>query len=208
MPDNDLASADGANTDETVSETANPNPFKESATTPPKPAAQPVEEDEEVKELAGSTNDSINMSLEDVKNVDVLKGMVTRLRHENANHRAAKKELATEVEVLRAEKLKRAKSVQEANERVELAEARTKAYVIKAAATEYDVDEDLYDLIDGDTDEEIFERARRLRDTKVKKPTYEYDSAPTFDPFAGRRGRSVRPDVRDPGGDYLRDLLS
>lgn len=215
MSNKGQVSEDNANTDavDEVSGYSEDNPFVVDTVTPEsRDQAGAADEDEEVDaEVTGNTNDSINASLDELKDADVLKGMITRLRHENGNHRKRNKELVSENETLKAEKAKRMNSVKEAKERAERAEARAKAYVIKLAAEEYGIDEDLIDLVDGATDEEIYARAEllaeRLMATNKRKPDYELPSS--FDPFAGRRGRPVRGQgQKDPGGEYLRDLLS
>lgn len=199
---NDQASNDTANTD--VDEiTSDDNPFRESAATVvDEVTAVPDEEEDDV---SGNTNDSINAPLDELKDIGVLKSMVTRLRHENGNHRKRNKDLEGENAVLKAEKVKRLNSVKDATERAERAEARAKSYVIKLAAEEYDVDEDFIDFLDGNSDEEIYEKASKLAKTKMRKPAYELPD--TLDPFA-KRGRSVSKQRKDAGGEFVRDFFS
>jgi hypothetical protein len=155
--------------------------------------------------ITGDTNDAINASLDGVDDPSVLKGMVTRLRHENGNHRKRNTELRDEKEKLEAWKLAHNKGVAEANERVKKAEATARQYVIKAALVEYDVDEDLADLVDGKTEEEIWAKAEKLANTKKRKPSWE---TPTnVDLFPGRRGSPVESPKKDPGGDWFKDFM-
>lgn len=161
-------------------------------------------QDQEVK---GNTNDSINSSLEDITDVDVLKGMITRLRHENGNHRKEKQSLKTEVDSLKQWKLNHNKGVSEAQARATKAEQVAKQYVIKAAALEYQVDEDLIDLIDGKTEEEIWAKAEKLANTKKQRRSYEEPTPTNVDLFGGRRGEPVKPPQKNPGGDWLKDFM-
>lgn len=217
MSNNDLASEDNTATDAVgaANDFSEDNPFVEGINAPASNNA-PVDdsnvdddEDEEEDVVSGNTNDSINASLDELKDADVLKGMVVRLRHENGNHRKRNKELQAEVETLKAKEVRRRDSVKEARERAERAENRAKAYLVKLAAEEYGVEEDLFEFLEGaETDEEIFARAERLG-SKAEKKLKSYELPASFDPFAGKRGRPVRPgNQKDPGGDYLRDLLS
>jgi hypothetical protein len=155
--------------------------------------------------VSGDTNDAINASLDSISDPAVLKGMVTRLRHENGNHRKRNTELNEANAKLEAWKLAHNKSVAEANERTKKAEDTAKQYVIKAALIEYDVDEDLADLVDGKTEEEIWNKAAKLANTKKNKPSWE---TPTnVDLFGGRRGTPVEPAKKDPGGDWFKEFM-
>ena len=157
-------------------------------------------------DVSGNTNDSINASLDSIKDADVLKGMVTRLRHENGNHRRAKKELEKEVESLKSWKRENLKRVNEANARAEKSDEIARQHIIKAAALEYDVDDDLIDLIDGKTVDEIWDKASRLANTKKEKRTYETPTDPTL--FGGRsRGVPVGPQPKTAGTDFFEDLM-
>lgn len=131
----------------------------------------PQQEETPAKETPpkAGTNDSINMSLDEIDDLDVLKGMVRSLRAENANHRRSKKTLTDEVEGLKAWKVQNVKSVGEAEEKAARADQVAKRYVIKAAAMEYDVDDDLVELINGDTEDEIWAKAEKLANTKKDK---------------------------------------
>lgn len=162
--------------------------------------------DDSTDDVTGNTNDSINASLDKIKDPDVLKGMVTRLRHENGNHRRAKKELEKENETLKNWKRNHLKGVQEAEARAVKAEAVAKQHVIKAAALEYGVDDDLIDLIDGSSEDEIWEKASRLADTKREKRVYETPTDTNL--FGGRtRGAPVRPPAKSAGSDFFEDLI-
>lgn len=173
----------------------------------PLPELDGAETPDEDDSPTGNTNDSINAPLEGVEDVNVLKGMVTRLRHENANHRKGKQEAVAEVDRLKADKLARSKTVEKANERVLAAERIAKQYVILAAMREYDVDEEFADLIDGKDEEEIFEKAQRLGGTKKQKPAYTYDTPTNTEMFAGRRGNPLSKKGDQPGADFLKDLM-
>lgn len=164
-----------------------------------------VQPDEYDEDKTGNTNDSINAPLEGLDDVNVLKGMVVRLRHENANHRKGKQEVVKEVERLKSEKLTRSKAIEKANERVQAAERIAKQYVILAAMREYDVDEDMADLIDGANEEEIFDKAQRLAGTRKPKPSY--DTPTNVEMFAGRRGSPLSKKTESGGGDFLKDLM-
>lgn len=167
-----------------------------------------TENDDSDNDVSGNTNDSINASLDSIKDADVLKGMVTRLRHENGNHRRKNKELEVEVEKLKGWKLNHNKGVAEAQERATKAEAIAKQHVIKSAALEYGVDDDLIDLIDGNSEEEIWAKAEKLANTKKQRASYE---TPTnIDLFAGRsRGKPLAPkSEKDPGVDFFKDFIS
>jgi hypothetical protein len=155
--------------------------------------------------VTGDTNDSINAPLEGLDDVNVLKGMVVRLRHENANHRKGKQEVVKERDSLKAEKLTRSKAIEKANERVLAAERIAKQYVILAAMREYDVDEEMADLIDGENEEEIFDKAKRLAGTRKQKPAY--DTPTNVDLFAGKRGNPLTRKTDSGGADFLKDLM-
>lgn len=165
--------------------------------------------EDESSEVKGDTNDAIRTPLEGVNDVDVLKGMVTRLRHENGNHRKEKQSLKSENETLKQWRINHNKGVAEAKARADKAEQVAKQYIIKAAAVEYDVDDDLIDLIDGATEEEIWAKAEKLHNTKKRKPAYETPTPTNVDLFAGRsRGRPVAPAKNDAAGaEFLRDLM-
>jgi uncharacterized membrane-anchored protein len=213
MSNNDQASEDEGMTDndEVSGDGRSPgNPFavdaQDAEREMPTQKEEPQVEDDEI---SGNTNDSINSSLDEVKDVGVLKSMVTRLRHENGNHRKRNKELQLERDTLVVERAKRAEAVKEAEEKAAAAEAKARSYMVKFAAEEYNVDEDLLDILErGSTEEEVFSLAAKIRDTKKRKPAYE--TAETFDPFAKRSGKPVRPQNqgKDPGGEFMRDLLS
>ena len=210
MSDNDLASEDEGNTnnDEVSEPKVSPgNPFKEVATHEDETSREKVVEQVQT-DVTGNTNDSINTSLDGIKDVDVLKSMVIRLRHENGNHRQRNKEVQIERDKLLSERVKNAEAVVEANERADAAERKARGYMVKFAAEEYSVDEDLIDVLErGSTEEEVFELARRVRDTKKRKPAYETTGA-EYDPFTRRQGKPVRPSGgKDPGGEWLRDAF-
>lgn len=198
MSDNDQVSEDVVD-DDAVDET------NDSATDDNSKDSDVNSNDDNSSDVTGNTNDSITASLEEIKSVDVLKSMVTRLRHENGNHRKRNKEQEKQIESLKTEKVQRSKSVKDATERAERAEAKAHSYVVKAAALEYDVDEDLMDLIEGNTEEEVWAKAEKLANTKKRKPSYELPD--TFDPFA-KRTKAVDKQRKDQGAEYIRDLFS
>ena len=203
MSDEDQASTETNTSEEPTEKTSEGNPFVADQKTE---GAPDLKEKPQEKPVVGNTDDSINASLDEIVDPTVLKSMVTRLRHENGNHRKQKGELASEVETLRAKTVTYNQKLKEAEERVAQAELVAKTFVIKAAAVEYDVDEDLIDLIDGKTTEEIYEKASRLQETKKRKPAYE---TPTrVDLFPGRtRGKAVKPAEKDSGGEFFRDFM-
>jgi hypothetical protein len=165
-----------------------------------------TETEDELEEVAGNTNDSINASLDAIKDTDILKGMVTRLRHENGNHRRAKKELEKEVEGLKSWKRDNLKKVSEADARAAHADEVARQHIIKAAALEYDVDDDLIDLIDGKTVDEIWDKASRLANTKKEMRTYETPTDTTL--FGGKsRGTPVGPQPKTAGTDFFEELM-
>lgn len=164
----------------------------------------PEEDDDDG--VTGNTNDAINAPLGAVTDPDILKSMVTRLRHENGNHRRAKKELEKEVESLKVWKRDNLKKVAEANARAQKSAEMTKQHIIKAAALEYDVDDDLIDLIDGNDADEIYEKASRLQSTRRERRSYETPTDTTL--FGGRaRGGPVVPQPKTPGTDFFEDLM-
>lgn len=166
-----------------------------------------LDESEGDDEVSGNTNDAINANLNKIDDLDVLKGMVTRLRHENGNHRRGKNELAKENEKLKSWKNSNLKRAAEAEARADKAEKIAKQHIIKAAAAEYDVDEEFIDFIDGSTDEEIYEKASKLANTKKRRPK-SYDQSAAENPmFGGRRGNPLMAPKQAAGDDFLRELM-
>lgn len=192
----DQESAEQDGTDDVVVETRKP-PIKKA------PAVQ-AEADEGP---TGDTNDAINAPLEGLEDAAVLRGMVTRLRHENGNHRKKNKEVADQAKSLEGWKLAHQKGVAEAEERARVAEAIAHSYVVKAAMQEYDVDEEFYvDIEKHDSEDSIWAAAARLADTKKKKRAYE--TAPqTAETFAGKRGKPLQRKTDPAGSDFLTDLM-
>lgn len=191
MSDEDQESTEGVeNEGEAVVEE------KPKAKSAPKPKAT-IEEDDD---------SDVTMSLEELNNVEVLKGMITRLRHENGNHRKKNQALAEEAAKLEAWKINHNKTIDEAKAEVSRYRAIAKNYAIKDAAREYNVDEDLIDLIDGETEEEIWAKAQKLQNTKKRKASYE-EASDALELFSGRRGKPIEPPKKDPGADWLKDVM-
>jgi len=162
---------------------------------------------------SGNTNDSITASLDDIDDVDTLKNMVRTLRAENGNARRKAKAENEENQALKAWKLDHLRGVADAEERVAKADQVAKRYVIQAAAKEFEVDEDLVDLITGETEEEIWEKAEKLGNTKKKGSDARNPLDPGWVPgptqlMAGKRGNPISSSKKDaPSQDtnWLRD---
>lgn len=163
--------------------------------------------------LTGGTNDSINASLEEIDDVETLKSMVRTLRSENGNHRRKNKTVEEENLALKSWKLDHLKGVADAEDKVMKADQIAKRAVIKAAVLEFDIDEDLVDLISGETEEEIYEKASKLANTRKKGGDAARNPLePGWVPgptnlLPGKRGEPVRKN-RQPAeddGSWLRD---
>lgn len=152
----------------------------------------------------GNTNDSITASLDEIDDVDTLKNMVRRLRTENGNHRRKNKAQEDDITTLKEFKVRHFKGLAEAEERVEKAEKLARQFVVKAVALEFDIDDDLVDLIDGRTEEEIYEKAEKLANTKKREkvPDARNPLEPGWVPgptqlMPGKRGNPVKPTPQD-----------
>ncbi len=181
------------------------NPFVEPpAATPPAPTPQAGAAPE------GDTNDSINLPLDGVVDVETLKKMVGRLRHENGNRRRAERELEEKVQTLTSWKLNHQNGLTEAEERAEAAEKLARQYVAKAVALEYNIDDDLVEFIQGDTEEEMWAKAEKLANTKGRKgsPGKPTKTPTQTDLFPGRRGTPVGKTGEDESSEWFKDFWS
>lgn len=163
----------------------------------------------------GNTNDSILASLDEINDVETLKSMVKTLRSENGNHRRKNKDMESENQALKSWKHDHLRGVADAEEKVAKANNLAKQYVIKAVALEFDIDDDLVDLITGDSEEEIWAKGEKLANTKKKGA----DSArnplePGWVPgptqlLPGKRGEPVRRGPKNDGsnedGNWLKE---
>lgn len=144
------------------------------------------------------TNDAINRSIDEIADPDTLKSMVRTLRAENGNHRKKNRALEDENNSLKSWKIDHLKGLADAEDRVAKADGIAKRAVIKAAALEFDIDDDLLDLITGNSEEEIFERASKLANTKKRGNEARNPLEPGWVPgptqlLPGKRGAPIRP---------------
>lgn len=170
--------------------------------------------DQDKPKAPSGTNDAISSSLDEVDDVDVLKGMVKTLRTENGNHRRKNKEVETENAALKAWKMDHLKGVADAEERVAKADQVAKRYVVKAVALEFDIDDDLVDLLDGNTEEEIWAKGEKLANTRKKDSGARNPLDPAWVPgptqlMPGKRGEPARqPAPQKEDTQWLRDAWS
>lgn len=155
-----------------------------------------AEETPPVKPKVPGTNDAINGSLDEVDDADTLKVMVRTLRAENANARKKNKAIEDELGGLRSWKMDHLKGVADAEEKVAKADQTVKRYIIKAVAKEFEIDDDLIDLVDGNTEEEIWARGEKLANTKKKDSGVRNPLDPGWVPgptqlMPGKRGNPI-----------------
>jgi len=153
-----------------------------------------------------TTNDAINGSLDEIEDADTLKVMVRSLRAENGNARKKNKAMEEDLASLQAWKMDHLKGVADAEEKVAKADQTVKRYIIKAVAKEFDIDDDLIDLVDGRTEEEIWARGEKLANTKKKDSGARNPLDPGWVPgptqlMPGKRGNPLNRPTDERGGD-------
>jgi len=161
------------------------NPFRA-----PKPAAVKAEEPEEeydeaedeeldeeelkakkavAKKKPEAKSDDKPSSLDDIVDPELLRKMVRDTRREAARARTEKnKELAEFEEWKEAQKTEQQRVLDKAERRAAEAEVRLHKMLAANIVLEYNISEDLAEFVTGDTEDEMRDKAEKLRDTAEK----------------------------------------
>lgn len=131
---------------------------------------QETEETEEVEtpEVEVTTNDTINASLDEVDDPDVLKKMVKKLRGEAAKTRTEKNAKEAELTEFRAWKESQMTATEKAEQRAQDAEARLLEVTRDAVAKEFGLDDDLIEFLEGVPEDKLREKAEKLAKTTTQ----------------------------------------
>lgn len=137
-----------------------------------------------VEENSGPSN-----SLEDVDDPKVLKKLIKELRAENAGARSKNKDVESKLSEYDKWKASQQSELERTVSENEKLQKKNRELIRKSLVTTYKVPENLADFVDGATEDEMEEKAKRLGATNVATGLQPTDGNAML--FGGDRGRPV-----------------
>lgn len=148
------------------------------------------------------TNKSINASLDEIDDPDVLKQMVKKLRGENAKTRTEKQANKAELEAFQAWKESQMTELEKAQARAASLEEDLKAKTLALVLRDFELDEDAAEFVDGSSEDEMRAKAEKLAGYAGRTKQSENSTGLVPDLFKTSAGNPVKT-RKDDGGEFL-----